>query len=413
MPRRGFNGGGRNGGCPDRAPLAQAKHNLTATDASPLRLGFVPLVDAAPLVVAAELGLFAEHGLAVTLERQLGWANVRDKLTFGHLHASHALLGMAPMSVLRPDLYVEPLVSVMSLGTGGDAISLSRRLADRGVSTAADLAAWIGRRAGGGGERPTLAHVFGCSMHHYLMRDWLAAGGVDPDRDVRLCVLPPSQMAGHAATEHIDGFCVGEPWNTLAAREGAAAIAALTTDILPAHPEKVLAVTRRFAEGNRSLLLPLVRATLRACSWCEDSANHARLADLLAAPKYLDLDPGVLRQSLALDRTFAAKPGKRTSRPSDWHMRSFGPAATFPSRTHVGWLLGQMTRWGHVDPTQPGLGHDAAAVAEDCTDDALYRDAAAAVGVDCPADDWPPMPLPGGRSFDLRPYRTPARAAAG
>ena len=173
---------------------------------SPIRVGFVPLLDAAPLVVALELGYFADEGLKVTLHRQVGWGNVRDKLVYGQLHASHALMGMPPASLLGRDRFAEPVVAVTGLGTGGNGITLSRRLTDAGVRSAASLAQWAGKRFAGPSEPPTLAHVFGCSMHHYLLRDWLAAGGVDPDRDVRLCVLPPPQMNSHLAGGHLDGF---------------------------------------------------------------------------------------------------------------------------------------------------------------------------------------------------------------
>jgi ABC-type nitrate/sulfonate/bicarbonate transport system substrate-binding protein len=182
-----------------------------------LNIGFVPLLDAAPLIAAFELGYFADEGLSVVLERQIGWGNVRDKLTFGSLLASHALLGMPAASVLQQPRYPEPLVAILSLGSGGSAISVSQPLFDAGVQSGDALAAWVMRLARGH-MPPLLAHVFDCSTHHYLLRDWLSKAQIDPDRYVRLCVLPPPQMVRQTANGYIDCFCVGEPWNTMLCR---------------------------------------------------------------------------------------------------------------------------------------------------------------------------------------------------
>jgi ABC-type nitrate/sulfonate/bicarbonate transport system substrate-binding protein len=198
-----------------------------------LRLGFVPLIDAAPLIAAAELGFFADEGLSVSLERQIGWANVRDKLAFGHLDASHALLGLPLASVLRSE--GEELISVMALSSGGNAITLSRELTAAGVNSTATLARYV---ADPHRQRQLVfAHVFPSSMHHYLLRDWLDSAGIHPDLDLRLCIIPPRQMTQHMESGHLDGLVVGEPWNTLAERLGCGRIVSPTTDILPAHPD--------------------------------------------------------------------------------------------------------------------------------------------------------------------------------
>ena len=371
------------------------------TGTTAVRVGFVPLVDAAPLVAARELGYFADEGLRVTLERQLGWANVRDKLVYGHLDASHALLGIPVASALRLDWFGRPLVSVMSMGTGGDAITLSRSLVESGVKTAATLAR---RVKDPHAQRPlVLAHVFGCSMHHYLLREWLASAELDPDTDVRLCVVPPPQMPEQLARGHIDGFCAGEPWNTTADRAGCGSIVAATTDIVPAHPEKVVAVSRQWADGNAGTVRAMVRALLRACAYCDEPANVDALADLLAEPRYVGAPREALATSLRLDRTLALTPRFASIRPGDWQMRSFAPRSTFPSATHAAWFVEQMIRWGHAP-----CDADPAELAESCTDARYYREAAAEMGVECPATDYEPMSLRNGQVFD---GRAPAIAA--
>jgi ABC-type nitrate/sulfonate/bicarbonate transport system substrate-binding protein len=287
----------------------------------------------------------------------------------------------------------------MSLSAGGNAITLSRELADAGVNSAVTLARWV--HDSHNDRTPIFAHVFASSMHHYLLRDWLDSGGVNPDLDAQLRVIPPPQMVHHLADGNLDGFCVGEPWNTLAGVQGVGRIVALTSDLVPAHPEKVLAISRRWAANHAGALTSLVRATLRACAWCSDPANSGNLAEMLAGPRYLGLDAGLLRGSLSLDRTFGlSKPSLAAHRPPDWRMRSFDPADTFPSRTHMSWLLEQMIRWGHA-PSDV----DVIATADRCTDSTAYREAASALRIPCPDDEYPPMPLRGGRSFNPDPRR--------
>lgn len=378
-------------------PTHTTKHAAARTQAgAEVRIGFVPLVDAAPLIAAVERGFFADEGLRVLLERQLGWANVRDKLVYGHLDASHAPLGIPVASALRLAWFGRPLVSVMSLGTGGGAITLSRELVDSGVKTAATLAR---RVKDPHAPRPlVLGHVFGCSMHHYLLREWLASGELDPDTDVRLCVVPPPQMTDQLARGNLDGFCAGEPWNTTAARAGYGSIVAATTDILPAHPEKVLAVGRQWADANEEMVRAMIRALLRACAFCDDPTNVELLTEMLSDARYVGAPREALAESLRLDRTLAVGPRYASMRPNDWQMRSFSPRSTFPSATHTAWFVEQMVRWGHAP-----CDADAEALARLCTDARFYREAAGELGIECPLTDFPTMALRHGRVFEARP----------
>lgn len=367
-----------------------------------LRIGFVPLIDAAPLIVAAQQGFFADEGLTVLLERQIGWGNVRDKLTFGQLHASHALLGMPLCSVLGRDGFAEPLVAVMNLGCGADAITFGPSLVRAGVESAAQLAELC--RRNGHRAKPTLAHVFGCSVHHYLLRAWLAASGINPDSDVRLCVLPPLQVAEHTRQEYLDGFCCGEPWNTLASGAGVGRIVAVTTDLVPHHPDKVLAMKCSWAESHPDTVHRLVRAVLRGLLFLTETSDQGRLARMLAAPEALNLPVEGIEQSLSLLGSFA-RPGIARGRRS-----SFDPAWAFPSITHHAWLGVQMIRWGHL-PEQTGL----AQLARRCVQSDAFRTAAGELGIDLPETDDPPMPLRD-RIFTLpaaSPAAWPAYSTAG
>lgn len=373
-----------------------------------VRIGFVPLIDAAPIIVAQETGLFAAEGVRVALERQVGWANIRDKLTYGHLDVSHALLGMPLASAAGIDWFAEPLVSIMALGSGGNAITLSRRLTERGVTSSAMLARWIREaqrdRADSAAARITFAHVFSCSTHHYLLREWLAAAEINPDEQVRLCVLPPPQMAEHMGQGHLDGFCVGEPWNTLAQRRGIGQVVTPTTDIVPEHPEKVLAVKRDWVAHHGATAVALVRALLRACAYCDDEKNIPALADILCLPRYLDVPRDVVVASLKVDRSIGVSSRHLSSRSPDWRMRSFAPEGMFPSATHSAWIAEQMIRWGHADASM-----DVMAVARSCTDSRHYRRAAESLGLTCPESDFAPMPL---RHGWYDPERSPYTGAA-
>jgi ABC-type nitrate/sulfonate/bicarbonate transport system substrate-binding protein len=368
-----------------------------------VRIGFVPLIDAAPVIVAHARGFFDREQVPVSLHRQLGWANVRDKLSFGHLDASHALLGMPLTSYLGRDAHTEPLTALMALGAGGNAITVRKELFAMGVQSAADLALLLKNTPHL--RRLIVGHVFPASMHHYLLRDWLASADIHPDTDVKLCVIPPPQIADHMKGGYVDLFCVGEPWNTLARRSGFGVPIVATTDILPDHPEKILAVTGRFAQQHPQLLVPLIRALLQACAWCEDEANREELAALLARPEYLAQPADVLRESLDAGRDFGAGKQHRT-RAVTWALRTFAPAAAFPAKTHAAWMLTQMVRWGHLHPEA-----DIHAIADACCNTAPFRAAAASLDLPCPADDFPPMPLRNNRVFTADALHPAAPAA--
>jgi ABC-type nitrate/sulfonate/bicarbonate transport system substrate-binding protein len=371
--------------------VAAPRQQPHSTPATTLRIGFVPLLDAAPLIAAHEQGYFADEGLRVVLDRQIGWGNIRDRLTYGQLHAAHALFGMPLFSVMGRDWFSESLTALMNLGCGADAITFGRRLIDAGVNSSASLARFVHNRRGQ--PVPVLAHVFNCSVHHYLLRAWLDAAGVNPSEDVRLCVIPPPLVERHMAKGYLDGFCVGEPWNTLAASEGAGQIVALTSDIVPAHPDKVLAVQQRWAAAHPEMLPPLVRAALRGMRFCDDPRNADALAAMLARPEYIGVSASVIRVSLALPRTFVPPNGAASAPvgPANWRRLPFDAASAFPSTTQHAWLAKEMVRWGHLS-----IQTNVASLASRCVISAPFREAAAALSLECPDRDDPPMRLRNG-----------------
>ncbi len=255
----------------------------------PLTLGFMPLMDCAPLVVAKELGFFAKYGLeAVTLHREESWQDLAAGVIDGRLDGAQMLAAM-PMAMTlglngQPP---QPLMTSLVLSRNGNAITFSRQLWEQGVKTAADLRAYLDRT----GDRPRFGIVHPASMHNLLLRYWLAAANIDPDQDVELLVIPPPQMVYHLKAGHISGFCVGQPWNSHAVREGIGVVVATDLDIWPGHPEKVLGVRQDWAQTRPDQHLALVKALIEACEYCDTIQHRAEIAQLLCRPEYVGCAP--------------------------------------------------------------------------------------------------------------------------
>lgn len=262
----------------------------------PLRVGFIALTDAAPLIVASEQGFFARHGLQVTLSREVGWATMRDKIIYGELHAAHSLAGMLWSTHLGLGSVPCEVFTALVLNLHGNAITLSRTLWDAGVRDTAALRDEARRRRGE--RRMTFGVVYPFSSHHVMLRLWLREAGIDPDHDVRIVVVPPAQMFRNLVAGTIDGYCVGEPWNTLAAREGAGWCPATSPGLMPGHVEKVLMVRADFVRQHVAAHAALVAAVAAACAWCDEPANREELAQLLSRPEYLNLPAKVIAPTL-------------------------------------------------------------------------------------------------------------------
>lgn len=263
----------------------------------PLIIGFLPLTDAAPLAVAQELGIFTRHGLHVTLRREVGWATVRDKLLFGELDAAHALAPMLWCASLGLNGPRGDVLTAFILNLHGNAITLSRTLREQGVHDTTTLRAIA--RARRGERKLTFGVVFPFSSHHLLLRDWLRTAGLDPERDVRIVIVPPAQMTRNLAGGTLDGFCAGEPWNSLAVAQGVGWCPAWSAVLAPSHVEKVVMVRRSFAEQRADDHAALIAALAEAALWCDEPQNRGSLAALLAQPAYLNQPVEVIAPALA------------------------------------------------------------------------------------------------------------------
>ena len=262
----------------------------------PLRVGFIALTDAAAFVVAQEKGLFAKHGIDVELCREVGWATIREKIIYGELDAAHAPAPMLWSTRLGLDSVACPVFSAFVLNLHGNALTLSEQLWKTGVRDAATLREEARRRSG---ERKlTFGVVFMFSSHHLLLRSWLRSAGINPDRDVRIVVVPPAQMFRNLSAGTIDGYCVGDPWNSLAVREKTGWCPVWSAALQPGHVEKVLMVTERFAFSRPQEHAALISALHEAAVWCDEPLNREPLAHLLAGPGYINQSARVILPAL-------------------------------------------------------------------------------------------------------------------
>ena len=374
-----------------------------------IRVGFIPIIDCAAIVLAEELGAYERQGLEVEIVREVSWANVRDRLALGKLDASHILAPLPLALTLGIDSVRVPLVNAMTLQVNGNALTLSTALwqemeeaapelvAQDGPLDARALAAAVARRKATGAKPVVLASVFPYSAQNYMVRLWLSSAGLDPDRDVRLVTVPPPHTVAYLSGGAIDGYCVGEPWNQQAQALGIGRIALTGPDIWTGMPEKVLGCTESFAANHPNTLRALIRALIEACLWLDESANRPEAARILSNPRYLNMPAEVMARTL--------------ERP-DFHrfQRDF---ANFPWRSHADWFLGQMVRWN-----QAPADIDIKAVADRVYRTDLYRAAARDMGVACPeADRLPPgghgEPLASSLDSDSAPGTSPQEIANG
>lgn len=354
------------------------EHRITA--------GFIPLTDSLVLVAAREKGFAAAEGVDLTLVREISWANIRDRVAVGQFDVAHMLapmpiaasLGLSPIDV--------PVIAAMGLNLGGNAITVSAALweAMQAAGAPADfspslvgaaLRLVVKLRA----NKLKLAVVHPYSSHNYELRYWLAASGIHPDRDVELVIVPPPLMADALAAGRIDGFCVGEPWGSVAVASGAGRIATAKARLWPLSPEKVLGVTETWAAEYPEALSALLRGLHRAAVWCGDPANHAEAASLLARPEYLGQPAEVLGRALSgrLQQAGGHEVVVENFLVAHEH------AANLPNPADALWYYSQMVRWGDVQHS-PGR----AAKAAGSYRPALYRAAAGNETPDVSRGGW-------------------------
>lgn len=309
----------------------------------PIRLGYLRLVDCAPLVVAEEFGIFKDFDLDVRLSREVGWASVRDKIVYGELDASQALGPMAFAISLGLGSLKCDCISGLVLNLHGNAITLSNALANRGVTDAKSLSEEIFRARDE--KTYTFGVVYPYSSHHYLLRQWLVSGGINPDKEVEIVVVPPSQMVRNLAAGTIDGFCVGEPWNSMAVQEGTGWTPQVGSELAPGHPEKILMVRRDFADYKAEVHTHLIAALLEACRFCQNPDNRSDIVELLSQKQYLNCPRDIVEISFSGDYEFARHQRRAIEGFNIFH----NEFSNEPSRERALWILDGMEEAGQLD----------------------------------------------------------------
>ena len=352
------------------------RHHITA--------GFVPLLDSALLVVARQKGFAEEQSIDLTLVRERSWASIRDRLAVHQFDVAH-ILGPMPIACnLGLSAPAPQMIVPMALGLGGNAITVSpslwQAMAEHGAT--ADLDA----RANGGALRAVIAARTGdplrfgvvhpYSGHNYELRYWLAASGIDPERDIEIVVLPPPDMGDALASGAIDGYCAGEPWNTFGVLERGAYLATVKAAIWKSSPEKVLGVNARWGEAHPEAMAALLVALHQASVWCAKPENREELAQLLAEPAYVGRDAALLLPALSGDLALG---GGVLRSVKDFFVPN-AKAATFPWKSHALWFYTQMVRWGQVAHTA-----ERQRIAAETYRPDIYRSALKALGIAMPS----------------------------
>lgn len=340
-----------------------------------VKIGFIPLTDCASVVMASVLGIDKKYGVKITPSKEASWAGVRDKLVSGELDFAHVLYGLIYGVHLGVSGPKKPMAVLMTLNNNGQAITLSKKLADKKVTDGASLAKLIQTEKG----EYTFAQTFPTGTHAMWLYYWLAASGIDPFKDVKNIVVPPPQMVANMRIGNMDGFCVGEPWHQRAIMDKIGFTATTTQDIWPNHPEKVLGTTADFVSKYPNTARAVTAAILEAGKWIDAGIqNKSKMAETIADKSYVNTSVDAINQRI-LGR-YENGLGKTWDDPN--HMKFFGDGAVnFPYLSDGMWFLTQHKRWGLIKEHPEYL-----KVATEINKIDIYKQAATATGTSVPKD---------------------------
>ncbi len=340
-----------------------------------VKIGFIPLTDCASVVMASVLGFDKKYGVKIVPSKEASWAGVRDKLVNGELDMAHVLYGLVygvHMGTAGPK---KDMAVLMSLNNNGQAITLSKKLADKGAVDGASLARVMAAEK----RDYTFAQTFPTGTHAMWLYYWLAASGINPMKDVKAITVPPPQMVANMRVGNMDGFCVGEPWGHRAIMDGIGITAVTTQDIWRDHPEKTLGTTADFAKKYPNTCRAVVSAILEAGKWIDTGLqNKMKMAETVADKSYVNTGVDAINQRI-LGR-YQNGLGKTWDDPN--HMKFYNDGqATFPFLSDGMWFLTQHKRWNLIKEHPDYL-----ALARQINHIDIYKDAAAATKTPVPKD---------------------------
>jgi len=340
-----------------------------------VRIGFIPLTDCASVVMASVLGFDKKYGVKIVTSKEASWAGVRDKLVNGELDMAHVLYGLIYGLHVGVGGPKKEMANLMGLNRNGQAITLSKALADKGAVDGASLAKVMAANK----REYTFAGTFPTSTHTMWLNYWLAASGINPVKDAKVIVVPPPQMVANMRVGNMDGFCVGEPWGQRAIIDKIGVTATTTQDIWKDHPEKVLGTQAAFVKANPNTCRAVMMAVIEAGKWIDASLqNKTKMADVIAEKSYVNTSADAINQRI-LGR-YENGMGKTWDDPN--HMKFFDDGAVnFPYLSDGMWFLTQHKRWGLLKEHPDYL-----AVARQINQIDLYKDVAGAMKVSVPKD---------------------------
>lgn len=362
-----------------------------------VRIGFIPLTDCASVVMAAALGFDRKYGVKIVPTKEASWAGVRDKLVNGELDMAHVLWGLVYGVHLGVSGPKKDMAVLMNLNHNGQAITLSKKLADKGAVDGASLARLMATDK----REYVFAQTFPTGTHAMWLYHWLATHGIHPLKDAKVITVPPPQMVANMRVGNMDGFCVGEPWNHRAIIDGIGITAATTQQIWKDHPEKALGTTADFVKKHPATCRAVIMAILEASRWIDASlSNKQKMAETIADKAYVNTSVDAINQRI-LGR-YQNGLGRTWDDPD--HMKFFNDGAVnFPYLSDGMWFLTQHKRWGLLKDHPDYLG-----VAKAINQVDLYRQAATALKVNVPKDVMRSSKLIDGSVWD---GKDPARYA--
>jgi nitrate/nitrite transport system substrate-binding protein len=370
---------------PGGAWAAPATPEVTA-----VKLGFIALTDSAPLIIAKEKGLFDKHGMpGVEVLKQASWGALRDNIVLGGeangIDGAHILSPMPYLihtgKVTQNNVPV-PMTILARLNYDCQGISVAQEYKDTGVGLDASKlkAAFEAKKAAG--KEVKVAVTFPGGTHDLWMRYWLAAGGIDPNKDVSTIVVPPPQMVANMKVGNMDAFCVGEPWNEQLVNQGIGFTAATTGELWKGHPEKALGMRADWVEKNPNAAKALLMAIMEAQQWCDDAANKDEMATIIGKRNWMNVPVADIIGRLKGDINYGN--GRVVAAP-DLKMKFWEGGASYPFKSHDTWFIAENARWGKFAPDT-----DIKALVNQVNREDIWKAAATELGVaatDIPASD--------------------------
>ena len=326
----------------NRTWVATAGSASDAPETPNLNFGMIALTDCSPLVIAHEKGFFKKYGINSTVTKGANWAAIRDNLSSGSIQATHMLIGMplaSTMGLLGSPK--KPMVIPWLLNRNGQAISLKTEWKGKVAGDAKAIKPFVDQ-AKKLGEPLAFAMTFPPGTHAMWMRYYLAAGGIDPDKDINLIVVPPAQMISNMKIGKMDGFCVGEPWGARAIADNIGYTSVSTQDMWKDHPEKVCAFTEEFAEKNPKTVKAVLKALHEASVWLDDMSNRPEQCDIVAKATYINCDAKTILGRLQGHYNY----GDGRTKEDDHFMHFSSRNCNYPQPKFAKWFLSQYRRWG-------------------------------------------------------------------